>query len=445
MRRSAVILGAVAALVGGLVAPAHAALAPVVADTMWVDDATSGGPWIDDLPCGGTSAPTTTNADASLTINSSSAPDPNLPGSTRTWGYTFYRFPTESDSYAAMISAGSSKALSTFSLDVSGASASGQAVIYYWNADGTRWAGRSPLTRTAGAAWTLVDASTATYTWTETDSTGAVIPQATPQPDATIAGFVAAHGEAARGYDVGIGFGCDGLAFRFQNETLNTPSGPQPVDFEALTNQLDIVRSTGVLTQGSGAVLHGSAQFGSAPAGASASPAQLQARAYGQASFRTVASVSSGGYVDDWYPKTCDAKYTVCRDYFAPVSVKPSLTTSYRWYYPASDAVTAAYSPVTTVQVRTRIVPSWVSSIHRGARFSVSGRTFPAKPGAVVTMWGKVGTTTYKLGTARVGTNGAFSVSGTASRSGTWAVWFTVPAGKGNVAGTSPIRRYSVR
>jgi hypothetical protein len=157
-----------------------------------------------------------------------------------------------------------------------------------------------------------------------------------------------------------------------------------------------------------------------------------------------VASVSSGSYADDWYPQTCNTAQTVCRDYFAPVTVRPSVATTYRWYYPGSDAVDPAFSATTSVSVRTRLAPTWISAIHRGVRFSITGRTYPAKPGTTVTMWGRIGTTTYKLGYARVSSTGTFKIYGTATRFGTWSVWFTIPPVSGNLSGTSAHRTYSV-
>lgn len=190
-----------------------------------------------------------------------------------------------------------------------------------------------------------------------------------------------------------------------------------------------IGRSASKITAGSGVTIRGGSKF------AYGYSVVLQSRPATSSRWSTVTTLPmpTGS-------RSCTTSGTyICWFRFSKLAY-PKVTTVYRWFEPGNESTDPGYSGTTTISVATRIRATWPKTIYRGSTFAVTGTTYPAKPGSVITLYGKHGTTSYKLGHATVDRYGKFRVTGRVSSRGTWSFWITIPAVSGDLAGKSAVK-----
>ncbi len=203
-------------------------------------------------------------------------------------------------------------------------------VAYVWYVSpgidrGQVWAGRADLA--VGPQWQYVDAAAATYKWTLYDvDRGAAVKAG---GSATIAGFTAENGDGP-GYLL-AGLGCDGSEFVIDALRFGSPGAVTTYDLEGITVTTSISASvtgpSGKRVTFTGA----SVDIAGVPVGA---PLVLQARPAGSQVFRPVGgpvAASPGGAVS--------------------TSLVPDRTTTYRWFMPATGYADAGFSTPVTVRV----------------------------------------------------------------------------------------------
>jgi len=127
-------------------------------------------------------------------------------------------------------------------------------------------------------------------------------------------------------------------------------------------------------------------------------------------------------------------------------TVGPLRNTSYRWHFPGDGENLAASSPAKSVGVRARVTIALADATLRpGQTLVVTGKVTPAKPGFVATLWRKTVTGKVKLAsTTMVRADGTYRIAKALQTKGTYVLFVTVPAAKGNLAGTSPTRTATV-
>ena len=205
-------------------------------------------------------------------------------------------------------------------------------VAYVWYVTpgmepGRVWAGRADLA--VGPAWQFVDASAATYTWTLYDAASGA--RVKPGGSATIAAFTAQNGDGP-GYLL-AGLGCDGNEFMMDAISFGSPGSVTTYDLEGITVTTSMAASTSAVAPGRRATLTGaSVDVAGIPVGA---PLVLQERPAGTSVFRTVG-----------------APFTASPSGAVVVRVAPSRTTTYRWFMPATGYADGGYSGSVTVTVR---------------------------------------------------------------------------------------------
>ncbi|BBH17967.1 hypothetical protein Back2_22540 [Nocardioides baekrokdamisoli] len=430
MRRIvAVTLSAVALVATAM--PSAGADTTTIARSLAVDLATfiAGGVPIDSAGCSADLFP----ASPPPTFGIANSPlDTLAPSTQRIWTQTFSNSSMTGGSYGPTIFPNSSADLAVFSTDVYNGT-SGQAVIYYYNADGSGFIGRAPIAGTANA-WAQVSGANLTYTWTPFDvdfnPSGAT-------STATISAFAVAHGQAAGGWNAALEFGCDAHNFAFQNVVFgDTPGNLQVTDYEDLTNDVVSKPSASFVASGGAVTIGGSSQYGGP------STATLSFHDPTMSAYATAKSNVAATSVDDL---TCDMKTFICRNPFAGVGLHPKYNVVYRWCYGSTVAVQASCGSFATIHVQAVIAATYPSSVSNGRSFAVTGKVTPLRPGTQVTLWGKKGTTTVKLGTATLSSTGAYKVNATIRSTGSWTVWLTTPNDKYNAAGKSAAKSYSVR
>lgn len=307
--------------------------------------------------------------------------------------------------------------------------ASGVAYAGYVEPDETAtsllWIGRVALTEPPGG-WRTVDVAGLSYTWTKYDSaTGD--PVGSEPGTSTVAAFVAGHGGDSYGF-YGIGFGCDGKVFYLDALRVGAPGSVTTYDLEAYLSEIAIAGSRSQVLAGKPVTLTGLLEQsdGDIPSGFLLS---LEAKPFGADSFSEVRTALTG---EEATPATA--------------TVRPRKNTTYRWRFAGSDVVEGSVSPTFTVKVRTALTLTLADgSLRVGDKLVALGRTTPAKPGFVVTLWRKTASGKVKIGAGLVRADGSFKVTTKAGKAGTWKVFATVPAGQGNLAGTSPTRTADVR
>jgi hypothetical protein len=430
MRRTAAVLVSTFALVAGLASPSSADTT-YVARKLAVDLATfvADGIPIDGTGCGADFWP----ANEGPTFDIADTPlDTNAPSASRVWTESFPTSDLTGASYGPMFFPDNSSQLAVFMMDVYNGT-DGQAVVYYYNADGSGYVGRAAVSGTANA-WAQVSGANLTYTWTPFDTYFDV---SGPTTSATISAFAVLHGQAQGGWSAAIEFGCDANDFAFQNTVYgDTPGDLTVVDYEDLTNDVVSKPSASFVKAGAAMTIGGSSQYGGP------SSASLVYRDPTMSAYATAHSSVSATSVAD---VTCDDDFVVCRNNFSGVGMHPKYNVVYRWCYGSTVAVTAACGSFATIHVQAVISPAFPSAIVNGRAFSVSGKINPLRPGTQVTLWGKKGTTTTRLGVATVSSTGTYKFTATVRSAGTWSLWVTSPNDKYNAAGKSATKAYTVR
>lgn len=298
--------------------------------------------------------------------------------------------------------------------------ASGVANVIFQDATQTssEWVGRAALSA-AARGWRFVEVSGLSYTWSTYDlNTGVTTPGG---GDHTVPAFLDLQGGDAEGVFT-IGFGCDGEPFSMDAWQIGSPGDVTTVDLERDTTTTTISAECTICTAGQDVRVAGTLR-GSDGHRYEGAPLVLEAKRYGSATFRVIAtrhtSPDGGG----------DAHFTV----------NPYRRTVYRWRYLTNDIADGSVSAPLTIMVRTRVWARLSSSkVRVGHRLVVTGRTTPAKPGNRVTLWRTSRSGPVRLVDRTVRDDGSYRLAVRPRKRGSWTVYVTVAPGSGNLAGRSP-------
>ena len=259
--------------------------------------------------------------------------------------------------------------------------------------------------------WAVVDALAPTYSWYTAQLVGV--------GSDTVAAFADRDpvNDNATGATLSIRQVNSGATLLVDTVRVSTGDPGTTYDFEAPLTATTMITSTTTLTAGRRFLLGTRVTQGAAPlVGA---PVELWVRAFGEGDFTLITTRST------------DATGR------ASLSRAPTRRTEYQWRYAGNDLRTQSRSPVATIRVRTRVTLQLVDdTLSPGGTLRARGTTFPAKPGATVTLWRTTASGTTKIGTATVQADGSYAINRTVT-TGTWRVHVTVPASGGNLAGTS--------
>jgi hypothetical protein len=286
------------------------------------------------------------------------------------------------------------------------------------------WVGRADLTAPAGA-WQAVQATGLGYAWRHYDITTHEL-VGTDETPATVAQFTAAHGGDGPGF-YSLGFGCDGRPFNIDALRGGTAGAVTTYDLEGFTSTTGITGSARSVIAGQdvevGGVLR-TAAGNTLPHGLLV----LEQQKYGSNAFVPV----DGGAapVDAGDPR---------------VTVTPEAHTVYRWRFAGTLSVDGSVSAPFTVDVGTAVTAT-VEGGTDGTPLVVTGSTTPAKPGTRALLWRLSGNGGRSVvATTRIGEDGTFRFEVTRDLPGSWRVAVSVPAGGGNLGGTSGLQSVGSR
>ncbi len=294
------------------------------------------------------------------------------------------------------------------------------------------WKGTAALTE-SGPGWRTVNGAGAVFQWSRYDGN---FQAWSPAGSATLPAFVAAHGGDGTEQDpayalLGMAFGCDGNRFYFDGLRVGSPGGVTTYDFEGSLTVTLAEATRDVVTAGRSVTLRGAPD----PAVSRWSNLELtlEARPFGQAEFTPVGTATSTMTDDGSIP-------------WADLVQRPQVRTEYRWVIPVSRATDGSTSPVEIVEVRTAVTAKVADdSLRKGAQLVVKGVTEPKQDGARTTLQRYAGGKWRKLDTGRTKTNGSYAFAHKITSKGTWKVRVLVAATDSNLAGTSPVRKVTVR
>jgi hypothetical protein len=282
------------------------------------------------------------------------------------------------------------------------------------------WRGIVVVPTTANT-WTSVDFTTLDFDWS--DGNGGSM-------TGTIAEFITAHGA---GSVVGIlgGSQCEtptaGSVY-LDNVRIGAGSDTQIFDFEPLIpTALTAVASKSVITNGDPVTLRTTMTGAGSPVAGGV--VRLFHKPFGAASYTMLGQATTNA------------------NGVASLVAHPKKITSYQWRYDGDTQTYAAgQSPIRAVGVRAKVTLSVADpTLVPGQKLIVTGLVSPAKTGFVATLWRKTATGKVKLAsTTMVRADGTYRISKVLTNRGTYKVFVTVPAAKGNLAGTSPIRTATV-
>ena len=122
------------------------------------------------------------------------------------------------------------------------------------------WIGRASVSAPAGA-WTRVQATELSYTWTKYDMVAQRALTTGPAPNATMEQVLAALGGDGPGFYT-IGFGCDGARFSMDAWRIGTGGNVTSYDLEGLTTTTTIVGSQREVRAGEEVTLTGRLRLG---------------------------------------------------------------------------------------------------------------------------------------------------------------------------------------
>ena len=280
------------------------------------------------------------------------------------------------------------------------------------------WVGRAVLSAPAGA-WTRVDATGLTYTWTQYDLASMRQVGRADAP-ATVPAFLAAHGGDGPGFYT-TGFGCDGQPFNIDALRSGSAGAVTTYDLEGFTSTAGITGSASSITAGEGVTLGGVVRDQwdrSLPHGLLV----LEEQKFGTDHFVPVEGAARSLGAGD--PR---------------VTVEPETHTVYRWSFAGTWSVDGSVSEPFTVDVGTAVTAS-LERVPESDALVVTGRVAPAKPGVRTTLWRIDGQDQTMVGGAPVAEDGAYRIEVAHVPKGFGRYFVTVPAVSGNLAGTSAIQ-----
>jgi hypothetical protein len=275
------------------------------------------------------------------------------------------------------------------------------------------WFGRADLVAPAGG-WATYDAAQLSYTWTKYDmSTRQAVPELVLGSSGAI--MTVEHFMDSRGGDgpglYTLGFGCDGGRFTMDAMRVGAPGAVTTFDLEGLATATSIRGSRAQITAGQRLTLDGAVRTGTGTRVPHATVV-LEQRTSADRPWRRVDVVSA----DPHDPSAV---------------VEPTRRTTYRWRFVdrpvAEGSVSASYD--------VSVAPVVEAATHGDPTGSVVGRTFPAKPGVVVTLSELDGPLRQPVSRAVVGADGTFSIDVPLGSHGRFVV--STPADRENIAGTS--------
>lgn len=301
--------------------------------------------------------------------------------------------------------------------------ASVRAALRVTLADDSTWIGEAVVRNLTVNTWQLADARAVSFLWVEQGEGNGV-------ENRTIAGFRNAHGAGTVDGYLAAG-GCTAFSTStvyVDNFRISKGNDTQVFNFEPrLSSSTSISASRSSITNGSSLTLSTTLRHD-----ARLLPGRkmyLLAKRAGDIGFSQVGSAvftNSNGV--------------------ARKTVSPTKNTTYQWYFGGDANYRPATSPLKFVGVRARVSLTLADSTLRpGQTLVATGRISPAKVDSVATLWRKTSTGKVKLNSITLSeTDGTFRITKVLSGGGTYKVFVTVPAAKGNLAGTSPIRTATV-
>jgi len=127
------------------------------------------------------------------------------------------------------------------------------------------------------------------------------------------------------------------------------------------------------------------------------------------------------------------------------LSRAPKNTTRYQFRFAGDSARAPSQSVVLTIGVHTKVTLSLNdASLRIGQTLVARGATYPPKPGMTATLWRVAPVGWTKLKTSTIRSDGTYRITKVFNSSGPRSLVVTVPAGAGNLKGTSPARSVSV-
>lgn len=315
-------------------------------------------------------------------------------------------------------------------VDSPNATGSGLAVVYYYpNGSGDPWyVGHAALSPPQD--WSTVDASGLSYSWVSVTAGSA-----TPAGSSGLADFVNANGGDDTGSQtifalVMLLFGCDGQRFWFDDLQYGPSGDVTTVDFEGYLSTVAIDSSKSKITAGSGVKLDGTFTIVGNPFPVS-TPLTLLAKPFGSSTWTEVG--------------TAPADYGSGPPTHAQLVDHPTTETTYKWVLADDPKYSGSESPEFTVKVATKVTAKLVdSTLAKGQKLVLKGRTVPAKAGSTIYLQRQVGGHWEKIGHALVQDGGKYVLKNRVTSTGTWKVRAYIPKGDGNLAGHSPSRSATV-
>lgn len=290
-------------------------------------------------------------------------------------------------------------------------------------ADNSTWIGEAVVRNLAASTWQLANARAVPFLWVEQGEGNGVETQ-------TIADFRDAHGPGTVDGYLAAG-GCTAFSTStvyVDNFRISKGSDTQVFNFEPrLATSASISASRNAITNGSSTTLTTTLRHNT-----KALPGRtmfLLAKPYGALGYTQVG-----------------AGVTTNSNGVARKTVSPARNTTYAWYFKGDRNYRPVSSGARAIGVRAKVTLTLADSTLRvGHALVANGRITPAKVDSVATLWRKTSSGRVKLGSIPLtATDGTFRITKELNTRGTYKVYVTVPAAKGNRAGTSPIRTATV-
>jgi hypothetical protein len=289
-------------------------------------------------------------------------------------------------------------------------------------ADST-WIGEAVVRNLTANTWQLADARAVSWLWVEQGAGNGVETR-------TITGFRNAHGPGSVDGYLAAG-GCTQFSTStvyVDNFRISKGTDTQVFNFEPrLVTAASISASRTAITHGSSTTLSSTLRHNT-----KVLP--------GRKMFLLAKPSGAAGYT-----QVGTAVFTNSNG-VARKTVSPAKNTSYQWYFGGDKNYRPVSSGARTVGVRARVTLTLADSTLRpGQTLVATGRITPAKVDSVATLWRKTSSGRVNLASVTLtNTDGTYRITRVLSGGGTYKVYVTVPAAKGNLAGTSPIRTATV-